>query len=106
MRTFPEWVNHANAYLPLRYGTVERRTAENVVAHRMKFEPTPIFDSLNTFDFWHDFYDQWTRAEMMRQAQRLDIHVWNTIGTNQLKAKLILFWIKYLNRETFVPSSL
>jgi hypothetical protein len=105
MRTFAEWTRHANAYLPLR-GEDRRQTAEDVVAHRIKFAKTPIFSRTNSMEFWYRFYDDWSRSQMMEQARVLDLHTWPTMSTLKLKRCLSTYWIMRLNGETFVPSSI
>lgn len=102
---YTAWWKYANAYLPLKEND-KRKTAEDVVAWRTKFTQTPIFNSLNDGRFWLEFYSDKERVWMLRQARALDLHVWNTMSTSVLRAKLIQYWIKRMNGETFVPSSL
>jgi hypothetical protein len=77
-----------------------------VVEWRVRFTSTPIFNSLNTGTFWLEFYDNWTRDEMMNQARVLGIHTWKTISTAMVKSKLMRYWIARMNNETFDPAAL
>ena len=66
-----------------------------LIQHRAKHEESPIFDSLNSVDYWSAQFLEIERQDLMEQARSLGLPIYHTIPTIKLRALLI----GYFQRE-------
>jgi hypothetical protein len=89
---FPEWTHYANALLPLD-GKDRRRTAEDLIAHRMKFQKTPTFDGLNTYEFWDTQFQGLRMVDLVNKCRALGVKPGTPMNKASVRTQLATYFI-------------